>query len=254
MSAPTASPLNTIDGALVVQPPDRDAPGLWGASWRALDAVRDPELDEPVTDLSFVVSVGVNGDEVAVDLRLPTYFCAPNFAYLMVSDAHDAVAAVPGVSRVRVRLLEHFASSEINAGVAAGDGFADSFAGLASGELGELRRTFRRKAHTAAQERVAARLLTSGATHEILVATTLGQVPPGPDLDGLRRRRTDLGLDAGAAAPLLVDDEGRPLAVEGLGVRLRFARTTRVSIEGNSSLCRGLLATRYPEPAGAPPG
>jgi hypothetical protein len=26
---------------------------------------------------------------------------------------------------------------------------------------------------------------------------------------------------------------------------LRFARTVRVSIEGNAGLCRGLLATRY---------
>ncbi len=34
-------------------------------------------------------------------LRLPTYFCAPNFAFLMVADAYDAVSAVPGVPRPR---------------------------------------------------------------------------------------------------------------------------------------------------------
>ncbi len=65
--------------------------------WAALGTVRDPELDESITDLTFVSEVGVLKGDVAVTLRLPTYFCAPNFAYLMVADAHDAVAAIPGV-------------------------------------------------------------------------------------------------------------------------------------------------------------
>ena len=33
---------------------------------------------------------------VTVGLRLPTFFCAPNFSFLMVADAYDAVSAVPG--------------------------------------------------------------------------------------------------------------------------------------------------------------
>ena len=54
--------------------------------------MRDPELDEPVTELGFVASCTVSKAGVAVvRLRLPTYFCAPNFAYLMVADAYDAV-------------------------------------------------------------------------------------------------------------------------------------------------------------------
>ena len=49
---------------------------------RALDTVRDPELDEPVTSLGFVASCELSEDGVAeVHLRLPTYFCAPNFAF-----------------------------------------------------------------------------------------------------------------------------------------------------------------------------
>ena len=64
----------------------------------ALDAVRDPELDEPVTALGFVASCTVSADgDAQVRLRLPTYFCAPNFAFLMVADAYDAVSAIPGV-------------------------------------------------------------------------------------------------------------------------------------------------------------
>ncbi len=44
-----------------------------------------------------------------VHLRLPTYFCAPNFAFLMVADAYDAVSSVPGVTRAVILLDDHFA-------------------------------------------------------------------------------------------------------------------------------------------------
>jgi metal-sulfur cluster biosynthetic enzyme len=218
------------------------------AVWRALGAVRDPELDESITDLRFVQECTVAGDEVVVVLRLPTYFCAPNFAYLMVADAADAVRAVPGVRRARVTLAEHFASDEINAGVAAGEGFSASFPGLADPDavdLADLRVTFQRKAHAAAQELVADALLRAGRTLDDLLGTTLAQVPDGPALTRLRRRRADLGLPAGPGAPLLLDADGTPISAESLPLKLRFARTTRVSIEGNGIFCRGLLATRY---------
>ena len=98
----------------------------------ALETVRDPELDEPVTSLGFVASCTVSPDgDAQVRLRLPTYFCAPNFAFLMVADAYDAVAALPGVRRAEVVLDEHFASDAINGGVAAHAGFAQSFDGEA---------------------------------------------------------------------------------------------------------------------------
>ena len=94
----------------------------------ALDTVRDPELDESVTSLGFVTSCTVSADGVAdVRLRLPTYFCAPNFAFLMVADAYEAVSGVAGVARAQVVLEDHFASDEINRGVAAQAGFVESF-------------------------------------------------------------------------------------------------------------------------------
>src|SRR4051794_10463901 len=86
----------------------------------ALEAVRDPELDEPITSLGFVASCTVSADGNArVRLRLPTYFCAPNFAFLMVADAYDVVSAVPGVRKAQVVLEDHFAAEAINGGVAA---------------------------------------------------------------------------------------------------------------------------------------
>src|SRR5690242_20981154 len=123
------------------------------AVWAALETVRDPELDEPVTTLGFVASCEVGDGTAEIHLRLPTFFCAPNFAFLMVADAHDAVLAVRGISSVEIVLEDHFASDQINAGVSAGAGFVGSFPQHAAGELDELRLTFRRKAHIASMER-----------------------------------------------------------------------------------------------------
>ena len=87
---------------------------LTGRVWEALRTVRDPELDADVVTLDFVASVDVDSDDVAhVRLRLPTYFCAPNFAFLMVADAWDAVTAIPDVTQADVVLIDHFASDEI---------------------------------------------------------------------------------------------------------------------------------------------
>jgi len=212
-----------------------------------LDAVRDPELDEPVTDLGFVSSCTVSDDgDVQVRLRLPTFFCAPNFAFLMVADAYDAVAAVEGVRRTEVVLDDHFASNEINSGIAARAGFAESFAGLANGELDELRTDFVRKAVLAGTDRVCRPLLTAGRTMDDLAEMSLGDVPPSADLDRLRARRAELGLPASDDSALLVDAKtGQAVGVQALPLHLRKARLTRVNTEANGSVCRGMLSHRY---------
>lgn len=213
----------------------------------ALDTVRDPELDEPVTTLGFVASATVTCSGVAaVHLRLPTYFCAPNFAFLMVADAYDAVAAVPGVSQAEIVLDDHFASDTINAGVAARAGFVASFDGEAADELDELRGDFLRKAVLAGTDRVCAPLRAAGHSAEDLAVMTLGEAPPSVDRDRLRARRAELGLPAGDDAPLLVDPRtGAAVGVEALPLHLRRARLTRVSVEANGEVCRGMLLGRY---------
>src|SRR3712207_967427 len=112
----------------------------------ALSGVRDPELDEPITDLDFVSSLELEGDGAEIHLRLPTYFCAPNFAYLMVADAQAAALSVPGIERAVVFLDDHYASEEINGGVNECRGFDGAFEGETEGpDLEELRTTFHRK-------------------------------------------------------------------------------------------------------------
>lgn len=216
--------------------------------WAALGQVRDPELDEPITDLGFVASHVVDdAGRATVHLRLPTYFCAANFAYLMVADTRDALAAIDDLSAVEVVLDDHFASAEITGGVGAGSGFAGSFPGLAEGELDALRRDFARKAVLAATDRVCRPLVRGGRTPAQLAALTLGDVPPSSDVDRLVARRRELGLTSDRYAPLVVDPStGEAVPAELVERHLGSARLTRVSLEANGEVCRGLLNERYP--------
>ncbi len=238
--------------------PPEAAAGIQGTSpppgtprlLEALETVRDPELDEPITSLGFVAGCAVSADgDAQVRLRLPTYFCAPNFAFLMVADAYDAVSGLPGVRRTEVVLEDHFASDAINGGVAARAGFAQSFDGEAVGELHQLRADFLRKAVMAGTDQVTRPLLAAGAEPRALLGMTLGAMPPSAALDRLRERRAELGLPAEDGAPLLIDPAtGAAVAGDAIPLHLRRARTTRVSIEANSGICRGMLRHRYDAP------
>ena len=221
-----------------------------GTVLAALEAVRDPELDEPITSLGFVASCIVSADgDAEVRLRLPTYFCAPNFAYLMVADAYDVVSALPGVRDARVVLEDHFASDAINGGVAAHAGFVRSFEGEAVEELGALRADFLRKAVMAGTDQVCRPLLAAGTDQAALLAMRLGEVPPSRSLTRLRERRAELGLPASDDAPLLIDPvSGAPVEFGALPLHLRRAQVTRVSIEANAGICRGMLRHRYDTP------
>ena len=223
------------------------ATDVTSAAYAALGSVRDPELDEPITDLGFVASCTVSCDGRArARLRLPTYFCAPNFAFLMVADAYDALVATPGVLAAEVELEDHFASDAINAGVAAQAGFVASFDGEAVAELGDLRAQFLRKAVMAGTDQVCRPLAAAGATPQRLRAMTLGDVPPSGELDRLRQRRAELGLPAGDAAPLLIDPvSGERIAAEAVPLHLRRARVTQAGIEANTSICSGMFGFRY---------
>ena len=223
---------------------------LGGAVWQALGTVLDPELDEPITELDFVASCTVSGDGVAtVRLRLPTFFCAPNFSFLMVADAYDAVSAVEGVTRAEILLEDHHASDEINRGVAAHAGFAETFGDEVEADLADLRRYFLEKAVVAGQDRVARPLADAGVGPDELAGLTLGSAPGSPDLDRLRERRAALGLRVDDAAPLLIHPDGSGVSSAEVPLHLRRARLTRLGIETNGEFCKSFLATRY---AGAP--
>ena len=212
----------------------------------ALSGVRDPELDEPITDLDFVSSLEIEGGAATIRLRLPTYFCAPNFAYLMVADAQAAALSVAGVERATVILDDHYASDEINGGVNERYGFDGAFPKETAGpDLEDLRTTFRRKSFVSRQEQLCRSLLSEGRTPTELAHMRLEDLPPSKEFETYLDRRAELGLDISAEAPLIVDPDGNSVPEEAVVQHLRFAKTVRVSIEGNAGLCRGLLSTRY---------
>ncbi|SEC82654.1 iron-sulfur cluster assembly protein [Rhodococcus koreensis] len=222
----------------------------------ALSTVTDPELDEPITDLGFVRSVTLDDDGVTVHLRLPTAFCSPNFAYLMASDSLDALRLIEDIGEVRVLLDDHHDSDKINAGLAADAGYVGTFGSEAEDSLHELRRTFRSKAHAAAMERcVEAHLKTTDLGVNEIYRLTLSDLASGKSKAALLRRRIGIGLSICPASRVFVDDDGKRIPPESVPLRLRFAKSVRISMEGNAHFCRGLLATRYAdtESVGAAP-
>jgi metal-sulfur cluster biosynthetic enzyme len=228
----------------------------------------DPELDESILDLGFVRSLQLRSGHASVALRLPTSWCAVNFAYLMAEDIRRALM-VEGVRRVTIRLGDHCAAEEIEAAVNDGRPFSEAFPGEGAGSLAALRLTFLRKGFLGRQQGLLRELREAGCSPAVICALHLGEVSvqddtilirqPGcaPVKDGageiLQRyleRLAELGLDCSLAAPLIVDLEGEALSVERLLVHYETARTIRVAMEANGSFCRALLSLHRLDAAG----
>ena len=115
--------------------------------WACLQSVTDPELDESVVELKFVTHADVDADNhVHIGFRLPTYWCAANFSFLMADDMRQAVQSLDWVRGVTVVLGEHMYADKINAGLSQGLSFQDTFGSEADGNLDEIRQTFLVKA------------------------------------------------------------------------------------------------------------
>lgn len=221
--------------------------------WRRLAGVTDPEMDESITDLRFVAAVEIEDDDVTIEFRLPTYWCAPNFAFMMAEDIRDCVSKLGWVHDVRVRLVDHFASAAINDGMAKGSSFTQTFPSEATDDLVELRRVFRRKAFKTRQEKLLRHLIRSGRSSEALVCLSVRELREDGSLtaDGevLRHRyldiRQELGLSCEASGRAITTVEDVPVALESFETYLRELRNCRVTMEANGHFCRGLLAVRY---------
>ena len=216
-----------------------------------LATVVDPELDESVTELGFITEVELLAQgEVRIGFRLPTYWCAANFAFLMADDMRRAVQALPWVTRVQVQLHEHMYAEAINQGVSDGAGFQAAFGTAAEGGLDALRRTFELKAFQRRQEALLQHLLDAGHLPTTLVALELHALEQWP-LDAVGERLLDRYIErralAGGGALAFVSTEGRPIAADALAGHLRDLRPVGINAEFNGALCRGLLAVRNNE-------
>lgn len=252
--------------ARVVQTPagivSKDASSRVAEVWSRLEAVADPELDESVTELGFVTTVEVDGGCVSIGFRLPTYWCAANFAYLMADDMRQAIAGLPWVTNITITLDEHMYATEINRGVAAGLSFQQTFGSEANGEVEDVRRIFLVKAFQRRQEALLSWLVAEGDDPATLVRLSMAQLSAFASAstdDGktqrlllrYRERRFVVGRCTDEAEqddePAFIDTEGAPLNPDELGAYLRGLRRVGVNAEFNGALCRGLLAARYGE-------
>lgn len=226
-----------------------------------LRPARHPELDEAVTDLGFVEAVSITPSlhddaprEVQVSFRLPTYWCSPNFAFLMAESIKREIEVLPWVARAVVTLHDHMSADEMNAAINAGRSFGSVFEDLHPGEdLSALREKFDRKAFQRRQEVVIKALRALAHAPERLVDMTLAELEAVTFADPEDARQTGRylailkakGLARRPADRALPDYDGVPLTADGFRAYMELLRSVRINMEFSGSLCRGLKSTRY---------
>ena len=220
--------------------------------WACLQGVTDPELDESVTELNFVTKADVDSENrVHIEFRLPTYWCAANFSFLMADDMRCAVSALDWVKDVSIVLGEHMYADKINAGLAKGLSFQETFGTEADGSLDDLRQTFLVKAFQRRQVALLNHLLGVGHSSKTIVSLTLvelGCLPVDDEGEKLVRRYLERRAVVGSLrADMLafVDAAGVRLKAGNLSAYISGLRRVGVNAEFNSALCRGLLSVRF---------
>ena len=226
--------------------------------WARLDLVMDPELDEPVTDMGFIEAVSITGgpdaSTVHVSFRLPTYWCSPNFAFLMAEGIKRQVEALPWVGRAVVVLQDHMAAEDMNRAINAGASFGTVFAELQPDEdLSALRKKFDIKAFQRRQEVVIKALIAMGFLPDELVAMprALLDAIAFDDPENARQKARYLailgerGLAPTAAHLAFPVWEGGPIT--DFAGYMGLLRSVRINMEFSGSLCRGLKQSRYLE-------
>ncbi len=220
--------------------------------WACLQGVTDPELDESVVDLNFIARADVDStNRVHIEFRLPTYWCAANFSFLMADDMHRAVSALDWVEGVSVVLGEHMYADKINEGLAKGLSFQEAFGAEADGSLDDLRQTFlvkafqrrqvallnhpRRHRPSAPKPSSRSRSRNLAAFRSITTAKNwCGAILNGGRLLGrLRPMRWPL------STPRARDQ------ADGFATYVSRLRRVGVNAEFNGALCRGLLSVRF---------
>ena len=183
-------------------------------------------------------------------LRLPTSFCSPNFAYLMASDAKDALrGAGLDAARCVVELDDHHDSRQDQRRAGGRRRLPRHVRPRGRGEPRRAARDVPAQGahrgdgavpHGAASGRSGPR----GDRHSVTCDSR--DLPDGDAKAALLRRRCASDCRTPADALVMVDHDG-DAATPPRRCRWRCARarSTRISIDGNAHFCRGLLATRY---------
>ncbi len=232
--------------------------------WDCLEAVTDPELDEPITEMGFVERIEVtNAKQVKVEFRLPTYWCSPNFAFLMAFGIRKEVSSLTWVAETEVQLNDHCFGEKVNEGVNSGRPYHEIFAEYCDGSnLEDVVEKFLAKAFDRRQETVLLGLQKLGRSSDEIVSMTLGELRriALSSEEELRQkpRYLDLletqGLASEPGDLAFPTWESLEIEAGALSRHLARLRSTRINMEFNGALCRGLAKTRYKEVEIGPEG
>lgn len=241
--------------------------------YAAIAGVLDPELDEPLVQLGFIDQVEIDGPDVTVTFKLPTFWCSPNFAYLMAADLRSSILRLPGIRHARVVLLDHCDEEAVTRGVNEGRTFAEAFEADTpeDADLENLRRIFLRKGFLMRQDTLLRHMLKAGLDEVTILALRVADlavdenanlavvtaaqgamqlVGAGRHASAYLLKRQALGLSCAGDATLITRESGETVPAGGLRDFLRRSRSVRLSLMFNTALCKGLFRTRY-ENAGA---
>ena len=217
----------------------------------ALETVRDPELDEPITSLGFVASCTVSADGRGRGPAPAAHVLLR--AELRVPDGRRRLRR--GVRRGRACGGPRSSSRTTSRPTRSTAAWpprpvsSRSFDGEAVAELRPAAgRLPAQGGAWPAPTRCAGHCWPRARTRRHCVAMTLGRGRRRrPLLERLRQRRAELGPARRRRRPAAHrPGAGARRSVSAtLPLHLRRARVTRVSIEANSGICRGMLRHRY---------
>lgn len=228
-----------------------------------LDQVRDPELDRSIVDLQYIHSIDIDGTAVRVQLRLPTAWCSPAFAWMMVTDARDSIRALPSVDEATVELRDHMHAREINRGVNGGLSFEEAF-DEADDDLRAVRRQLDRKSRLRRQFDAMTALVDAGldpdqvATLErrdvtidepegratIRLADLSIVVEADPLVQYIEKAR-ETGIATTPGDRLFATVDGDPFRPEEFETVRQETRLAKQNMAGQAAICAGLHEARY---------
>lgn len=227
-----------------------------------LGRVTDPELDRSITELEYIDEIEIEGESVAVSFTLPTAWCSPAFAWMMMTDARDAILEIPEITDVAVDLRDHMHAAEINEGVNERLSF-DAVFDDADGDIEAVREELDEKARAARQYRAVSALLDGGATPEQIVGLvrkdltidsegrttvrldeTLSICVESEPIEHYLEKATTTGVANGADARLFVTPEGETISPSEFETVHRRGRLAATNMSGQGHVCANLAEAR----------
>ncbi len=232
---------------------------------KRLDHVTDPELDRSITELEYIDAIGIDGRSVEIAVTLPTAWCSPAFAWMMATDARDAVASHPAIDEARIDLRDHMHAAEINEGVNSGAPFSSAFED-ADGDIEAVRRDLDAKARLARQYRAISTLLDGGLVSEQVVGLAREDIEIGDDratvriddalsicveAEPIRRyleKATGTGIVSAPDDRLFATPEDDPISLSEFETVHRRGRLAATNMGSQGHICENLGEARIGGP------